>query len=234
LPTSATTSVGGVNGNTLGFIPENEHDDDRGVAATTTTNSSGGGRNPAPSQVVKSKKSSTYLADSEESRTRRVLLHLEHMCATPEARASLRSWRAAYARKTRRAEFLPPGVSLTTATDSICDDVDSNKESEHHHGGHEFGEKGKRLVRRLRRSLLFSGSQDRGSKGHGEGRLLGRDGMGFVHAQEKEKGWADRCMSKSEWYGKDGYVKENYADSKRMFEEEVEKLKRRGRHFSFF
>ncbi|KAK3303188.1 uncharacterized protein B0T15DRAFT_539454 [Chaetomium strumarium] len=236
LPTSATTAYSGGNGNALAFIPENEHDHDRGIATITTTSSS---RNPAPSQVVKSKKSSTYLADSEESRARRVLLHLEHMCATPEARASLHSWRTAYARKTGRAEFLPSGVSLTTSTtSSASDDVDSNKErtNEQQHGGHEFGEKGKRLVRRLRRSLLFSGSQDRGNKAHDEGGLLGRDGMGFVHAREKEKFWADMSMSKSksECYGKDGSVKGNSADLKRVLDEEAEKLKRRGRHFSFF
>ncbi|KAK4236013.1 hypothetical protein C8A03DRAFT_17306 [Achaetomium macrosporum] len=238
LPTSTTTAVGGCSGNPLTFIPEHEHGHDQGTATTTTANQ-------APNQVAKSKKSSTYLTDSEESRTYRVLLHLEHMCTTPEARASLRSWQAAYARKTGRAEFLPSGVSLTTTTGGSCsstcdDDVargDGNTNSNNKETGHEFGEKGKWLVKRLRRSLLFSGSHDRGNKSQARDKGadeegLGRDGMGFVHAQEKEKG-AGRCMSKSEC-GKDGSAEEKYADLMRVMDEEIEESKRRGRHFSFF
>lgn len=47
--------------------------------------------------------------DDEDKRCRRVLVHLEALCATDEARESLRVWQRGYARETGRKKLLPEG-----------------------------------------------------------------------------------------------------------------------------
>lgn len=60
----------------------------------------------------------------EHARCRRIFVHLEAVCATDEARRSLRLWQRDYARKTGRKSLLPKG-SVT----------DEDEGSEQHHGG---------------------------------------------------------------------------------------------------
>ncbi|KAK4186383.1 hypothetical protein QBC35DRAFT_387420 [Podospora australis] len=80
--------------------------------------------------------------DDDDARCRRVFIHLEALCVTEEARASLYSWRILYARNTGKTSLLPRDETMTGG------EVDR----------HEFSsafEKGKGIVRRLRKSLML-------------------------------------------------------------------------------
>ncbi|KAI0129610.1 hypothetical protein BJ170DRAFT_593163 [Xylariales sp. AK1849] len=52
------------------------------------------------------------LLEDEENRARRVLLHLEALCTTSEARRSLHNWQQSYARRVGKEELLPRGGTL--------------------------------------------------------------------------------------------------------------------------
>ena len=51
----------------------------------------------------------------EDSRIRRVFVHLEALCMTDEARFSLHLWQQEYARQMKRETFLPPGGTMVDA-----------------------------------------------------------------------------------------------------------------------
>lgn len=89
--------------------------------------------------------------DDDDARCRRVFVHLEALCLTDAARASLRAWRVTFARRTRRLALLPSASSATaSATTAGSDNLE-------HHGYDEDGNGGlgrrRGLVRKLRRSF---------------------------------------------------------------------------------
>jgi hypothetical protein len=50
-----------------------------------------------------------WMKEEEDKRTKKVLLHLEALCVTNDARKSLWEWQLAYARTARNEKFLPQG-----------------------------------------------------------------------------------------------------------------------------
>lgn len=61
------------------------------------------------------------LAD-DDTRRRRALLKLDSLCATAEARGSLRVWQVAYARREGRAALLPRGCKMNgNDSEEICE-----------------------------------------------------------------------------------------------------------------
>lgn len=56
--------------------------------------------------------SKAALLEDEENRCRRIFLHLESLCLTREARASLHAFQQLYARKMRRPGLLPDGGTM--------------------------------------------------------------------------------------------------------------------------
>ncbi|KAI1435487.1 hypothetical protein GGR50DRAFT_326161 [Xylaria sp. CBS 124048] len=61
------------------------------------------------------KKTAAMLVD-EDDRCRRIFLYLEALCTTNEARASLRDWQQAYARRTGKENLLPKGGTMQGTT----------------------------------------------------------------------------------------------------------------------
>ncbi|TLD05890.1 uncharacterized protein PgNI_08942 [Pyricularia grisea] len=56
--------------------------------------------------------SKAALLEDEENRCKRIFLHLESLCLTREARASLHAFQQLYARKMRRPGLLPDGGTM--------------------------------------------------------------------------------------------------------------------------
>ncbi|KAL3293544.1 hypothetical protein RB213_011972 [Colletotrichum asianum] len=54
----------------------------------------------------------TKVLDEEDNRCLRVFIHLDSLCATPEAQKSLHAWQEIYARRNNRVALLPHGVSM--------------------------------------------------------------------------------------------------------------------------
>ncbi|KAK2765711.1 hypothetical protein CKAH01_15652 [Colletotrichum kahawae] len=54
----------------------------------------------------------TKALDEEDNRCLRVFLHLDSLCATPQAQKSLHAWQEIYARRNNRVALLPHGVSM--------------------------------------------------------------------------------------------------------------------------
>ncbi|KAF4818187.1 hypothetical protein CGCTS75_v012047 [Colletotrichum tropicale] len=54
----------------------------------------------------------TKVLDEEDNRCLRVFLHLDSLCATPEAQKSLHAWQEIYARRNNRVALLPHGASM--------------------------------------------------------------------------------------------------------------------------
>ena len=54
-----------------------------------------------------------FMKEEEEKRNKTVLLHLEALCVTNEARRSLWDWQLAYARTVRNEKYLPAGGRMT-------------------------------------------------------------------------------------------------------------------------
>ncbi|KAF9880486.1 hypothetical protein CkaCkLH20_02440 [Colletotrichum karsti] len=52
------------------------------------------------------------LLSDDDNRCLRIFLHLDSLCATPEAQKSLRDWQEIYARRNNREALLPKGVSM--------------------------------------------------------------------------------------------------------------------------
>ncbi|KAL2022445.1 hypothetical protein VTK56DRAFT_5274 [Thermocarpiscus australiensis] len=77
------------------------------------------------------------VVEDDDSRARRVIDHLHSLCVTQEARASFRAWQISYARSTKRPGLLPMGATMHV------DDVFAERSLP----------RGKRLVRKLRRSF---------------------------------------------------------------------------------
>jgi hypothetical protein len=50
-----------------------------------------------------------WMKEEDEKRTKKVLLHLEALCVTNDAKKSLWEWQLAYARTARNEKFLPQG-----------------------------------------------------------------------------------------------------------------------------
>ncbi|KAI1323902.1 hypothetical protein F5Y16DRAFT_424552 [Xylariaceae sp. FL0255] len=65
-----------------------------------------GGKEPSSSTAA------AQMLANEDNRSRRIFLHLDAMCATPEARASLRQWQQSYARRVGKENLLPEGGSM--------------------------------------------------------------------------------------------------------------------------
>ncbi|KAK3381739.1 hypothetical protein B0H63DRAFT_546388 [Podospora didyma] len=89
-----------------------------------TTNRAGSTATQFSAEISSSESSNDYktlrkltVADAEaltndDSRCRRVFVHLEALCVTDEARQSLREWQQDYARRTKREVLLPRGGTM--------------------------------------------------------------------------------------------------------------------------
>jgi hypothetical protein len=62
--------------------------------------------------VKSSYEATAALLVDEDNRCRRVFMHLELLCTTPEARNSLRQWQQSYARRMGRDTLLPEGGTM--------------------------------------------------------------------------------------------------------------------------
>jgi hypothetical protein len=119
--------------------------------------------------------------DDDDIRCRRVFLHLDALCMTNVAQASLRGWQISYARKTRREALLPVGAGM-------ADGDNGGEVAVARHRG-----QGRKFMRRLRRSLtagiqnkereMEGGGRNRGGhyiNGNGNGNGNGGSGKGYL------------------------------------------------------
>ncbi|KAH6617754.1 hypothetical protein B0J18DRAFT_435480 [Chaetomium sp. MPI-SDFR-AT-0129] len=154
------------------------------------------------------------LHDSDDVRVRRIFAQLKKTCVTDEALLSFHKWQVLYARKTGRTfdfftvvDTSPKGAAAGGAgsgaptlggqgqpsNNMTTTAEDTGKRGAVHGRGHEFGKRGREMVKRIKRSLMGGSSTD-GSTGNidvaRERRVSKADGGMIKEHSESEKGYA--------------------------------------------
>ncbi|KAL2198079.1 hypothetical protein P885DRAFT_34259, partial [Corynascus similis CBS 632.67] len=107
------TDENSVSGLSLATVPRDENNNDDTAVVTSAslheeTNTLPANNSNTVSLAVASAATASWDREDETSlRERRVFAHLHDLCATDAARASLRQWQAAYARKTGNENLMP-------------------------------------------------------------------------------------------------------------------------------
>ncbi|KAK4248058.1 hypothetical protein C7999DRAFT_31492 [Corynascus novoguineensis] len=124
LPATDENSVPGLS---LATVPSDENNNN-GTAVVTSaslheeTNASPGNDSNTVSLAVASAATAGRDGEDETSlREGRVFAHLHDLCVTDAARASLRQWQAAYARKTGNENLMPAALDMNQATQTNPD-----------------------------------------------------------------------------------------------------------------